>query len=149
MSTDEKKPRSPISSENVAWEDWNEVPRFGVRFRHLTSAAIGEDVVVDGSVLRRGKELAYVDVGVRTDAGKAIAKGLVTHRVVPAGRPEAALAHVEAAVAGGIAGIVLAAHIGLPVLGQVPRFAGDHVGSLRARGVNRPSPSVMRWTSLR
>src|SRR5262245_15339189 len=29
------------------------------------AAAIGEDVVVDGSVLRRGKELAYVDVAVR------------------------------------------------------------------------------------
>jgi uncharacterized protein (TIGR00369 family) len=54
------------------------------------SAAIGEDVVVDGTVLRRGKELAYVDVAVRTDAGKAIAKGLVTHRVVPAGRPHVA-----------------------------------------------------------
>jgi len=54
------------------------------------AAAIGEDVVVDGAVLRRGKELAYVDVAVRTDAGKAIAKGLVTHRVVPAGRPRAA-----------------------------------------------------------
>jgi uncharacterized protein (TIGR00369 family) len=54
------------------------------------AAAIGEDVVVDGTVLRRGKELAYVDIAVRTDAGKAIAKGLVTHRVVAAGRPEAA-----------------------------------------------------------
>jgi uncharacterized protein (TIGR00369 family) len=53
------------------------------------AAAIGEDVVVEGTVLRRGKELAYVDVGVRTDVGKAIAKGLVTHRVVAAGRPAA------------------------------------------------------------
>lgn len=54
------------------------------------AAAIGEDVVADAAVLRRGKELAYVDADVRTDAGKRIAKGVVTHRVVPAGRPEAA-----------------------------------------------------------
>ena len=39
--------------------------------------------------------------------------------------------------------------LGLPVLGHVPGFAGDDVGSLRARGVARPSPSVMRWLYLR
>lgn len=39
--------------------------------------------------------------------------------------------------------------LGLPVLGHVPSFEGDHVGSLRARGVARPhGPSVMRWLSL-
>lgn len=39
--------------------------------------------------------------------------------------------------------------LGLPVLGHVPAFPGDHVGSLRARGVARPhEPSVMRWLSL-
>lgn len=40
--------------------------------------------------------------------------------------------------------------LGLPVLGHLPAFAGDHVGSLRARGVARPhGSSVMRWLSLR
>ena len=39
--------------------------------------------------------------------------------------------------------------LGLAVLGHVPGFAGDDVGSLRARGVARPSPSVMRWLHLR
>ena len=47
------------------------------------AAAIGEDIVAEATVLRRGKELAYVDVDVRTDAGKRIAKGLVTHRAAP------------------------------------------------------------------
>jgi uncharacterized cupin superfamily protein len=32
----------PISSLEVEWEEWREVPRFGVRYRHLTRAAIGE-----------------------------------------------------------------------------------------------------------
>lgn len=40
--------------------------------------------------------------------------------------------------------------LGLPVLGHIPPFAGDHVGSLRARGVARARrPSVTRWLSLR
>jgi uncharacterized protein (TIGR00369 family) len=44
------------------------------------AAAINEDVVGTARVLRRGKELAYVAVDVATDAGKAIATGLVTWR---------------------------------------------------------------------
>lgn len=47
---------------------------------HYLAAAIGEDVVADARVLRRGKELAYVAVDVATAAGKAIATGLVVWR---------------------------------------------------------------------
>jgi uncharacterized protein (TIGR00369 family) len=47
------------------------------------AAAIGEDIVADAQVLRRGKEIVYADVGVRNDAGKWIAKGLVTFRAAP------------------------------------------------------------------
>lgn len=47
------------------------------------AAAIGEDVVAEARVLRRGKELTYAEVDVTTGAGKAIAKGLITHRAVP------------------------------------------------------------------
>jgi uncharacterized protein (TIGR00369 family) len=46
------------------------------------AAAIGEDIVADAAVLRRGKEIVYSDVDVRNDAGKRIAKGLVTHRAL-------------------------------------------------------------------
>jgi uncharacterized protein (TIGR00369 family) len=52
------------------------------------AAAIGEDIVADAQVLRRGKEIVYSDVDVRNDAGKRIAKGLVTYRALdrsPAG----------------------------------------------------------------
>jgi len=42
------------------------------------------------------------------------------------------------------------ARLGLPVLGHVPGFAGDHVGSLAARGVaRRRVPSFLRWRYLR
>ena len=44
------------------------------------AAAIGEDIVASAEVLRRGKEITYSAVDVRTDAGKRIAAGLVTHR---------------------------------------------------------------------
>ncbi len=48
------------------------------------AAAIGEDIVAEADVLRRGKEIVYSDVGVRNDAGKWIAKGLVTFRALAA-----------------------------------------------------------------
>jgi uncharacterized cupin superfamily protein len=43
VSTDNEaaRPRPPISSENVAWEDFSEGSRFAIRYRHLTSAAVG------------------------------------------------------------------------------------------------------------
>jgi hypothetical protein len=42
------------------------------------------------------------------------------------------------------------ARLGLPVLGQVPGFSGDHVGSLRARGAaRRRVPWWLRWRSPR
>ncbi len=52
------------------------------------AAAIGEDIVAAAEVLRRGKEIVYADVDVRNEAGKRIARGLVTHRALdrpPAG----------------------------------------------------------------
>jgi uncharacterized cupin superfamily protein len=44
MSTEnETPPRPPISAQSVAWEEFSEGTRFKLRYRHLTSAAIGED----------------------------------------------------------------------------------------------------------
>src|SRR5262245_7033024 len=33
----------PLSSDSVPWTEWSDVPRFGLRWRHLTIAAAGED----------------------------------------------------------------------------------------------------------
>lgn len=44
------------------------------------SAALNEGLIAEGRLLRRGKELAYVEVDVAGDSGKAVAKGLVTVR---------------------------------------------------------------------
>jgi uncharacterized protein (TIGR00369 family) len=54
------------------------------------AAAIGEEVVASAEVLRRGKELSYCQVDVRTAAGKRIAVGLVTFRAFDRGANPAA-----------------------------------------------------------
>lgn len=36
-----QKPRPPVRSSDVPWEEWSEGSRFGSRYRHLTVAAIG------------------------------------------------------------------------------------------------------------
>jgi uncharacterized cupin superfamily protein len=42
MSEEEpQKPRSPVRSADVPWEEWSEGKRFGSRYRHLTVAATG------------------------------------------------------------------------------------------------------------
>ena len=42
------------------------------------------------------------------------------------------------------------ARLGLPVLGHIPGFAGDHVGSMLTRGARRSRvPSLLRWRSHR
>jgi uncharacterized protein (TIGR00369 family) len=46
------------------------------------AAAIGEDILATAEVLRRGKEIVYSDVDVRNEAGKRIARGLVTYRAI-------------------------------------------------------------------
>src|SRR5947208_13371003 len=68
------------------------------------AAAIGEDIVAEAEVLRRGKEIAYADADVRNDGGKRIAKGLVTYRALdhpPAGAGRQRVMRTEAAAAGG------------------------------------------------
>lgn len=43
MSTGKRTLPRPLSSADVPWKEWREVPRFGVRFRHLSGSALGED----------------------------------------------------------------------------------------------------------
>ncbi|HKS71177.1 MAG TPA: PaaI family thioesterase [Ktedonobacterales bacterium] len=45
------------------------------------AAATGEDLLATARVLRRGRSLVYLDVDVRNQAGRAVAKGLVTYKL--------------------------------------------------------------------
>src|SRR5437016_4574010 len=68
------------------------------------AAAIGEDIVAEAEVLRRGKEIVYAEVDVRNDGGKRIAKGLVTHRALdrpPADAERQRMMQASPAAAGG------------------------------------------------
>lgn len=49
----------PISSSDVTWTEWSDVPNFGLRYRHLTVAAMGEDY-------RVGVAIEELDPGKRT-----------------------------------------------------------------------------------
>jgi uncharacterized cupin superfamily protein len=59
--TDENEPKQPyrpIRSEDVEWVNWSEKPGFGMRYRHLTAAAIGEKYKVGFAIeeLAPGKQ---------------------------------------------------------------------------------------------
>jgi len=41
MSTE--RPAKPISSRDLAWTEWSDIPRFNTRYQHLTRALLGED----------------------------------------------------------------------------------------------------------
>ncbi len=56
----------------------------GVNVNYL-SGAIGEDIFAEGRVLKRGKEIIYSDVRVTNEAGKLLAQGTVTYRIIEVG----------------------------------------------------------------
>ena len=51
-------PTKPFSSLDVAWTEWSEAPRFALRCRHLSRAALGEDYRVGVAIeeLAPGKQ---------------------------------------------------------------------------------------------
>lgn len=53
----------------------------GINVNYL-SGAIGEDIIAEGRVLKRGKEIIYTDVRVTNEEGKLLAQGTVTYRIV-------------------------------------------------------------------
>ena len=42
MSNEKVAPLKPIASNDVPWSEWSDVPRFAVRYKHLSLAALGE-----------------------------------------------------------------------------------------------------------
>lgn len=60
MSTEGAAPLKPISSNDVPWTEWSDVPNFAVRYKHLSLAALGEDYHVGVALeeLAPGKQSA-------------------------------------------------------------------------------------------
>src|SRR3546814_3317381 len=42
MPTEKIPPSRPIASSDIPWTEWSDVPRFAVRYRHLSLAALGD-----------------------------------------------------------------------------------------------------------
>lgn len=53
----------------------------GVNVNYL-SGAIGEDVLAEARILKRGKEIIYVDVRATNEDGKLLAQGTVVYRII-------------------------------------------------------------------
>ena len=83
MSTGKIAPPKPISSLDVAWKEWFEVPRFGVRYRHLTLAAVGEDYRVGVAIeeLQPGKQSSPAHYHIFEEEHVYILEGRLSVRV--------------------------------------------------------------------
>ena len=82
------------------------------------SAALGEGISAEAKLLRRGKELAHVEVDVASASGKPVAKGLLTVRARFGGEsaPPATAARL------GVAGLADPGPMG-PFIGSIPFHA--------------------------
>lgn len=73
----------PISSLAVAWEEWCEVPNFGVRYRHLSLAALGEAYRVGVAIeeLLPGKQSAPAHYHIFEEEHIYILEGMLSVRI--------------------------------------------------------------------
>jgi uncharacterized cupin superfamily protein len=85
MSTDQKAPPKPISSREVAWEQYSPTPRFGTRWKHLTRATIGENYHVGVAIeeLQPGMQSAPAHYHVFEEEHVYIVEGTLTMRLGP------------------------------------------------------------------
>jgi uncharacterized cupin superfamily protein len=83
MSTETIAPLKPISSLDVAWTEWSEVPRFGVRYRHLTRAAVGEHYRVGVAIeeLAPGKQSSPAHYHIFEEEHVYLLAGALTVRI--------------------------------------------------------------------
>jgi uncharacterized cupin superfamily protein len=89
MSTEKLAPPKPMSSLDVAWTELSEVPRFNIRYRHLSLAALGEDYHVGVAIeeLPPGKQSAPAHYHIFEEEHVYILEGSLTARI-GAGRHE-------------------------------------------------------------
>src|SRR5262245_26994192 len=83
MPTEKTALPKPISTEDVPWTEWNDVPRFGVRCKHLTLAARGENYRVGVAVeeLKPGRQTAPAHYHIFEEEHVYVLEGTVTVRL--------------------------------------------------------------------
>jgi uncharacterized cupin superfamily protein len=89
MPTERAQPIKPISSRDLAWTELSEVPRFNIRYRHLSLAALGEDYRVGVAIeeLPQGKQSSPAHYHIFEEEHVYILEGALTARI-GAGRYE-------------------------------------------------------------
>lgn len=83
MPTDTIAPPKPISSHDVPWTEWSDVPRFGIRYKHLSLAALGETYHVGVAIeeLGPGKQSAPAHYHIFEEEHVYILEGALTVRI--------------------------------------------------------------------
>jgi uncharacterized cupin superfamily protein len=83
MSTQDTTPLKPFSSLDMAWTEWADVPRFALRYRHLSRAALGERYRIGVAIeeLGPGKQSSPAHYHVFEEEHVYILEGVLTLRV--------------------------------------------------------------------
>ena len=85
MSTNGTAPLKPISSSDVPWSEWSDVPNFAVRYKHLSLAALGERYHVGVALeeLAPGKQSAPFHYHFLEEEHVYLLEGTLTVRIGP------------------------------------------------------------------
>lgn len=83
MSTEKDAPPKPFSSLDIPWTEWSDAPRFALRYRHLSRAAIGEDYRVGVAIeeLGPGKQSSPAHYHIFEEEHVYILEGALTVRI--------------------------------------------------------------------
>jgi uncharacterized cupin superfamily protein len=83
MSTGGISPPKPFSSRDVAWTESSEAPRFEVRYRHLSRAALGEDYRVGVAIeeLAPGRQSSPAHYHIFEEEHVYLLEGTLTVRI--------------------------------------------------------------------
>jgi uncharacterized cupin superfamily protein len=83
MSIERMTPTKPFSSLDLAWEEWSEAPRFALRYRHLSRAAMGEDYRVGVAIeeLAPGKQSSPAHYHIFEEEHVYVLEGALTARI--------------------------------------------------------------------
>jgi uncharacterized cupin superfamily protein len=83
MSTGNNTSPKPISSQDVPWTEWSDIPRFITRYRHLTRAAVGDDYHVGVAIeeLGPGRQSSPAHYHIFEEEHVYILEGTLTARI--------------------------------------------------------------------
>src|SRR5918998_3104331 len=83
MPIEKTAPPKPFSSLDVAWTESSEAPRFALRYRHLSRAAMGEDYRVGVAIeeLAPGKQSSPAHYHIFEEEHVYILEGALTVRI--------------------------------------------------------------------